>query len=88
MVRKGMFWTIGEQKQFVYYPIISYQKIKVYRVETINLGTSHLNNGISGMILLEQWCQWNYGTYCMRYDILVRLLQGYVRMWSDTLNNV
>ena len=33
MVRKGMFWTIVEQTYFVYYPIISYQKIKVYRVE-------------------------------------------------------
>ena len=57
MVRNGLFWTFGEQTYFVYYPITSYQKIKVYRVETIDMGRSHLNNGVSGMILLEQWCQ-------------------------------
>ena len=33
MVQNGIFWTIGEQSYFVYDPIISYQKIKVYRVE-------------------------------------------------------
>ena len=58
MVRNGIFWTIGEQTYFVYYPIISYQKIKAYRVETIDMGRSHWNNGASGTILLEQWCQW------------------------------
>ena len=31
----------------VYYPIISYQKIKVYKVETMNMGN----------ILLTIWCQ-------------------------------
>ena len=30
-----MFWTIGEQYYIFYYPIISYRKIKVYRVETM-----------------------------------------------------
>ena len=30
MVQKGIFWTIGEHLYFVYYPIISYQWIKVY----------------------------------------------------------
>ena len=57
MVRNGIFWTIREQTYFVYYPIISYRKIKVYRVETIDMGISHWNNGVSGTILLEQWCQ-------------------------------
>ena len=57
MVRNGIFWTIGEQSCFVYYPIISYQKIKVYRVETMDMIRSHRNKGASGMILLEQWCQ-------------------------------
>ena len=33
MVRNGIFWTIGEQSYIVYYPIISYQKIRVYRVK-------------------------------------------------------
>ena len=66
MVRNGIFWTIGEQYYIVYYPIISYRKIKVYRVETIDMVRSHYNNDVSGMILLEQWCQWNYSTYCTR----------------------
>ena len=53
MVRNGIFWTIGEHLYFVYYPIISYQRIKVYRVETMNMGRYHCNNGVSGKILLE-----------------------------------
>ena len=74
MVRIRIFFTIGEQTYFVYYPIISYRKIKVYRVETMDMGRSHWNNGVSGTILLEQWCQWNHGTYCTIYDNLVRFL--------------
>ena len=58
MVRKGLFWTIGENSYFVYYPIISYLSIKVYRVETMDMGRSHWNNCVSGEILLEQWRQW------------------------------
>ena len=74
MVRNGVFWTIGEQTYFIYYPIIYYLNIKVYRVETIYMGRSHWNNGVSGTILLKQWCQWNYGTYCTIYDTLVIFL--------------
>ena len=57
MVRNGIFWTIGEQLYMIDYPIMSYQKIKFYRVETMNMGRSHWNNSVSGTILLEQWCQ-------------------------------
>ena len=57
MVQNEIFWTIWEHTYFVYYPIISYLKIKVYRVEKIGMGRSHCNNGVSGTILLEQWCQ-------------------------------
>ena len=57
MVRNGIFWTIGEQLYIIDYPTMSYQKIKVYRVETMKMGRSHWNNGVSGTILLEQWCQ-------------------------------
>ena len=57
MVQNGVFWTIGEQSYIVHYPIISYQKIKVYRVEIMNMGRSHWNNGVSRTILMEQWCQ-------------------------------
>ena len=52
MVRNMIFWTIGEQTYFVYYPIISYRKIKVYRVETIDMGRSHCKNGVSGTMVL------------------------------------
>ena len=38
MVQNGIFWTIGEQLYIIDYPIMSYQKIKVYRVETMNMG--------------------------------------------------
>ena len=58
MVQNRILWTIGEQTYFVYYPIISYRKIKVYRVKIIFMGRSHWNNGVSGIILLEEWCQW------------------------------
>ena len=58
MVQNGIFWTIGEQTYFVNYPIISYRKIKVYRVKTMDMGRSHWENSVSGTILLEQWCQW------------------------------
>ena len=57
MVRNGIFWIIGEHSYFVYYLIISCLRIKVYRVETIDMGISHWKNGFSGKILLEQWCQ-------------------------------
>ena len=62
MVRNGMFWTIGEQYYIVYYPIISYRKIKVYRVETMiwedptatmmSVGRFCWNNGVSGTVVL------------------------------------
>ena len=57
MVQNGIFWTIGEQLYMIDYSIMYYQKIKVYRVETMNMGRSQWNNGVSGTILLEQWCQ-------------------------------
>ena len=53
MVRKMIFWTIGEQSYIVYYPIISYQKMKVYRVETMDMGISHWNSGVIGTFLIS-----------------------------------
>ena len=50
MVRNGIFWTIGEQSYFVYYPIISYQMIKFYRVETMDMGRYHWKNDVSGTV--------------------------------------
>ena len=46
MVRNGLFWTIGEQSYFVCYAIISYLRITVYSVETMDIGRSHWNNGV------------------------------------------
>ena len=53
MVRNQIFWTIGEQSYIVYYPIISYRKINVYRVETIDMEISHWNNGVIGTFLIS-----------------------------------
>ena len=53
MVQNGIFCTIGEQLYIVYDPIISYRKIKVYRVETIDMGRSHCNNGVSGTNIIS-----------------------------------
>ena len=54
MVQNGIFWTIGEQSYIVYYPIISYRKIKVYRVETMDMGRSQWNNGVVGTFLISR----------------------------------
>ena len=53
MVQNGIFWTIGEQSYIVYYPIISYQKIKVYRVETMYMGRSQWNKGLIGTFIIS-----------------------------------
>ena len=52
MVQKGIFWTIGEHSYFVYYPIISYQRMKVYRVEIMDMRRFCWNNGVSGNTIL------------------------------------
>ena len=49
MVQKGVFGDIGERLYFVYYPIISYQRIKVYKFERMDIGK----------ILMTNWCQWD-----------------------------
>ena len=53
MVQNRIFWTIGEQSYFVYYPIIFYQTIKVYRVETMDMERSHWNNGAIGTFIIS-----------------------------------
>ena len=53
MVQNGIFWTIGEQSYIVYYPIISFRMIKVYRVKTMDMGRSHWNNGVIGMFIIS-----------------------------------
>ena len=53
MFQNGIFWTIGEQSYIVYYLIIYYQRIKVYRVERMDMGISHWNNGVIGAFLIS-----------------------------------
>ena len=63
MVRNGSFWTIAEQYYIGYYPIISYRKINVYRVESMDMGISQWNNDVIGTFSHIH----KYGsTYCMR----------------------
>ena len=52
--KRGILDYWGTLIYFVYYPIIPFQRIKVYRVEKMYMGISHCNNGVSGNILLEQ----------------------------------
>ena len=53
MVLNRIFWTIGEQLYILYCPIISYRKIIVYRVEKMDMGRSHWNNGVIGTFLIS-----------------------------------
>ena len=48
MVQNGIFWTIGEQYYIGYYPIRYYQKIKVYSIESMDMGRSQWNNNVIG----------------------------------------
>ena len=85
MVRKGIFWTIGEQSYIVYYPIISYQRIKLYRFETVDIGISHWNNGVIGTFLISIITT----VLIVRYRYFGRIpTMIYVRMWNHMLNNV
>ena len=51
--KTGYFGLLGNKHKFVYYPIIAYQMIKVYRVETIDMGRSHWKNGVSGTVFIS-----------------------------------
>ena len=53
MVRKVIFWTIGKHLYFVCYPIISYQRIKVYGDEKFDMGRYLWKNGVSGDKILS-----------------------------------
>ena len=62
-----VFWTFGEQSYIVYYLIISYQRIKVYRVETIDMEISQWNNSIietflisisTTVLIVRDWIPW------------------------------
>ena len=85
MVRNGLFCTIGEQSYIVYYPIISYRRIKVYRVETMDMERSHFSNGVIGAFLIS------ISTTVLIVKIIYFgsiLTMIYVRTWNHILNNV
>ena len=44
VVQKGYFELSGSANILVYFPIISYQRINIYRVETIYIGVIPLNH--------------------------------------------
>ena len=48
MVQKGIFWTIGEQYYMVIILLDLIRKIKVYRVESMDIGISQWNNNVIG----------------------------------------
>ena len=75
----------GEQSYIVYYPVIFYQKVKVYRVETMNMGGSQYNNGVIGAFLIS--ISTTYLLYKIRYFGRIPTMI-YIRMWNNTLNNV
>ena len=56
MVLKGVFWNIEEHLYFVYYPIIPYQMIKVYSVETMDMLRLRWNNDFSGKLNSSKYC--------------------------------
>ena len=63
--------TIGGELYFVYYHIISYQRIKVYRVETMDKGRFHWNNDVS--------VKFNNSKYCGAIVYDVNPLVGVIR---------
>ena len=60
MIQNGVFWTIGGHSYFVYYLIISYQSIKVYRLGKTDMGRFLWNNGVGGKFNPRKYC----GIYC------------------------
>ena len=53
MAQNGIFWTIGKQYYIGYYPIRYYRNTKVYRVESMDMGRYHWNNGAIRTFLIS-----------------------------------
>ena len=58
---RGYFGLLVNDHILVYYPIISYQSIKVYKVETMDMGIFLCNNDVSGKCNPIKFCV----IYCM-----------------------
>ena len=49
----GYFGLLGNNHIYFNYPIISYQRIKVYRVETMDMGRYHRKNVFIVTVLIS-----------------------------------
>ena len=58
--QKGYFGLLGNDDILIYYPIISYQRIRVYRSETMDVGIFCWNNGVIGKCNPSKY----FGIYC------------------------
>ena len=86
MVRNGIFWTIGEQLYIIDYPIVYYQKIKVYIglkqwIWEYPNGTK-VSLGRFSYPLVRQYLLYEI-RYLGRINTII-----YVRTWNHMLNNV
>ena len=68
MVQNGIFWTIGEHLYFLYYLIMSYQWLKVYRGERMDIGK----------ISLTHWRQWDMQMQLIPLNIMVFIVRDEV----------
>ena len=68
---------MGNGHILVYDHIISYQRIKVYRVETMDMGIFRWKNGVGGKFNPSKDC----GIYFTGYDTLVGVI------WCRTMTH-
>ena len=57
--KRGYFGLLDNDNILVYFPIISYQRIKFYVFETLDVGRFRWNNSVSG-----KWNPSKYYIYC------------------------
>ena len=65
IVQKGVFGILGNAHILVNCPTIFYQRLEVYRVETMDMGKLRWNNGVIGKCNPSKY----YSTYCTGHDI-------------------
>ena len=66
MVQKGYFGLLVNNSILIHYPLISSQRINVYRVETTDIVIIHWYNGVNIKLNISKLC----GTYFMKLDTL------------------
>ena len=65
MVQKECFGLLEDTHVLVIYPIVSYQKVEVYRVETLEMGN----------ILLTHWYQWKISNTIIPVNTIIFIVQ-------------